>query len=169
MDADAPHELLYDVLRHVRPLHQYSAKVVADAQQDSAITMPLRAVLERLSDHGPATVPQIARALWVARQAVQRLVNDAMELGLVHRIPNPAHRRSLLIELTADGRAAFDEIRDREAVALRAIAADLDAADIAACVRVVRHLTVTLRRVAEAGPTDQGWPVPGPHREEDLP
>lgn len=169
MSDDAPHELLHDVLRHVRPLHQYSAKIVADAQAGSAITMPMRAVLERLADTGPATVPQLARALWVARQAVQRIVDDALELGLVRRTPNPAHRRSMLVELTDEGRAAFVGIRDREAVTLRRIAADLDDDEIAACARVVGHLTSHLRRIAEEGPPGTGRSVPGPRAEEDLP
>ena len=36
-------EGLYEVLRHVRPLHQYSAKAVADSLAERDVTMPMRA------------------------------------------------------------------------------------------------------------------------------
>ena len=69
-------EGLYELLRHVRPLHQHSAKAVAAALAERDVTMPMRAVLEQLAD-GPHTVPQIARALWLPRQVVQRLTDAA--------------------------------------------------------------------------------------------
>jgi DNA-binding MarR family transcriptional regulator len=163
-----PHEQLYGVIRHVRPLHQYSAKIVADAQQASQVTMALRAVLEQLADRGPQAVPQIARSLWLARQFIQRLVNDALELGLVTTEPNPAHKRSKLIALTDAGRVAFAQIRARENETLRRIAADIPEEDIAACLRVVRHLTDELREIAQAGPPDHGWSVPGPRAGEET-
>lgn len=167
-DADdlTPHGQLYDVLRHVRPLHQYAAKVVTDAQEHSRITMAMRAVLEQLADRGPQTVPQIGRSLWLARQFVQRLVNDAAELGLVTTAPNPAHKRSRLVVLTDEGQAAFTAIRAREDVTLERIAEELDPADIATCLRVVRHLTGVLRDMAQAGPPDPGRSGPR-HEEED--
>ena len=66
--------------------------------------MPMRAVLERLAD-GPQTVPQVARSLWLPRQVVQRLADAAAELGYLRFVPNPAHRRSKLAELTGTGRS----------------------------------------------------------------
>ncbi len=147
-------EDLYELLRHVRPLHQYSAKVVADSLAGRDVTMPMRAVLERLTD-GPQTVPQIARALWLPRQVVQRLADAAVALGHVRWTANPAHRRSKLAELTPSGRRVFAEIHDDELTSLRSLARRLDPADIAAAVRVVAALTAHARGLAEhraAGP-----------------
>ncbi len=141
-------EDLYELLRHVRPLHQYSAKVVADALAERDVTMPMRAVLERLTD-GPHTVPEMARALWLPRQVVQRLADAAAALGYVRWAPNPAHRRSKLAELTADGRRVFAEIHDEELAALEPLARRLDPADIAAAVRVVAALTDHARERAQ--------------------
>src|SRR5215213_1959104 len=90
-------EDLYDVLRHVRPLHQYSAKAVADALAEHDVTMPMRAVLERLAD-APQTVPEVARSLWLPRQVVQRLADAAARLGYLRFVDNPAHRRSRIAE-----------------------------------------------------------------------
>jgi DNA-binding MarR family transcriptional regulator len=160
-------EDLYEVLRHVRPLHQYSAKVVADALAERDVTMPMRAVLERLAD-GPYTVPQIARALWLPRQVVQRLADAAVALGYVRWADNPAHRRSKLAELTSEGRRVFTEIHDDELAGLRSLARRLDPADIAAAVRVVSALTAHARELAQRRGDDHGWSTRGPRPGEEI-
>jgi DNA-binding MarR family transcriptional regulator len=137
-------ERLYDILRHVRPLHQYSAAVVADALAERDVSMPMRAVLERLTG-GPQTVPQVARALWLPRQVVQRLTDAAAGLGYVRFADNPAHRRSRLAELTDAGRRVFAEIHDEELANLSTLADRLDPEDIEAAVRVVAALTAHAR------------------------
>jgi DNA-binding MarR family transcriptional regulator len=161
-------EDLYEVLRHVRPLHQYAAKAVADALRDTQLTMPMRAVLERLYNAGPQTVPQVGRSLWLSRQFVQRTVDRAAALGFVELADNPAHRRSRLVGLTHEGRAAFEQIRADENRVLDAIAADLTTADVAACVRVLGRLTDALGEAARASDDDAGWSVPGPRPGEEV-
>jgi len=141
-------EGLYEVLRHVRPLHQWSAKVVADALAEHEVSMPMRAVLEQLVD-GPRTVPQVARSLWLPRQVVQRLADAAARLGYLRFVDNPAHRRSRLAGLTPDGRRVFGEIHERELRQLRELADRLDPGDIAAAVRVISALTDHTRKVAQ--------------------
>ena len=145
-------EQLYEVLRHVRPLHQWSAKVVADALAEHDVTMPMRAVLEQLAG-GPQTVPQVARALFLPRQVVQRLADAAADLGYLRFTDNPAHRRSRLAELTDAGRRVFTEIHDRELGRLAPLAARLDPGDITACVRVISALTAHARDLAQRGET----------------
>ncbi len=158
---------LYEVLRHVRPLHQYSAKVVADALAEHDVTMPMRAVLERLAD-GPQTVPQVARSLWLPRQVVQRLTDAAVGLGYVRLVANPAHRRSRLAELTDAGRRVFTEIHERELAELAQLADRLDPGDVAACVRVIAALTAHTRELARRRGGDHGWPAPGPRPGEEI-
>src|SRR5579859_6069265 len=96
---------LYQVFTFIRPLHQLSAKLVADAISEYGLSVPLRAVLERLWADGPQTVPQVARSLLVPRQVAQRLADEAAARGLLRWAPNPAHRRSKLAALTEAGRA----------------------------------------------------------------
>lgn len=131
---------LYDVLRRIRPVHELSARAVGAALADQDITVPMRAVLERLHDDGPQPVPAIARSLFVTRQGVQALVDEAKRLGYVETRPNPTHRRSHLIGLTAAGHTAYASLHDAELARLDRLAADLDPADIDACVRVLDHL-----------------------------
>jgi DNA-binding MarR family transcriptional regulator len=140
-------EDLYEVLRHVRPLHQYSAKAVAHALAERDVTMPMRAVLERLAD-APQTVPEVARSLFLPRQVVQRLADAAAELGYLRFADNPAHRRSRIAELTGHGRRVFREIHDGELASLRSLAETLDPGDIRAAVRVIAALTAHAREQA---------------------
>lgn len=61
---------------------------------------------------------------------VQRLSEQALELGLVATAPNPAHRRSRLITPTDTGRAAFERLHAVELRNLGEIAADLTPDDV---------------------------------------
>lgn len=138
---------LYDVLRRIRPVHELSARAVSDLLVGSDLTLPMRAVLERLYDAGPQTVPAIARSLLVTRQGVQALVDEARRLGHVETRPNPQHRRSHLIELTARGRTSYERLHEREIATLDRIAARLDPLDVQACVRVLDHLVSGLEDI----------------------
>lgn len=147
---------LYQVLRHVRPLHHWSARVVTANLAGHSMTMAMRAVLEQLHDSGPATVPQVARSLWLPRQAVQRVVDSAAGLGYVELRTNPHHRRSRLVALTPAGRRAFDDVHERELASLRELAAVLDPDDVGACLRVMSALTRHAREQALRHGTTSG-------------
>lgn len=131
---------LYDVLRRIRPVHELSARAVTQSLADSDLSMPLRAVLERVHEDGPQPVPAIARSLFVTRQGVQALVDDAKRRGYLQTRPNPGHRRSHLIALTEAGRTAYESVHATELVRLDELAAGLPAQDVDACVRVLDHL-----------------------------
>ena len=134
----------YAVLRQVRPLTMQAARAVTNTLQGEPITMGIRAVLERLDDQGPQTVPQIAAWLDVSRQAVQRVVDDAHALGHVEVRDNPAHRRSHLIALTPRGRDAFQRLHADELATLETVAAEIDQTDLLTCARVLEHLVDAL-------------------------
>ncbi len=57
-------------------------------------------------------VTAIARRLGLARQSVQRTVNQLRREGLVQTLPNPEHRRSHLIALTRDGEEIWAQLRN---------------------------------------------------------
>ncbi|MEJ3655538.1 MarR family winged helix-turn-helix transcriptional regulator [Actinomycetes bacterium KLBMP 9759] len=142
-------EALYDVVRRVRPLHLLAARIVTDSLAAEQVTMGIRAVLEVLRG-GPRSVPDVGRDLLMPRQVVQRLCDQAAELGLVERRPNPAHRRSQLIALTADGERAFDRIHAAELRNLARIADGLSADDIATARHVLDVLMAGMQRLTGA-------------------
>ncbi|MBN1477915.1 MarR family transcriptional regulator [Candidatus Sumerlaeota bacterium] len=78
-----------------------------------------RGILRDLREHGPQTVPQMARRRSVSRQHIQALVDPLLSEGHLELIENPAHRRSRLVRLTRRGERLVEEMaqceRDRMA------------------------------------------------------
>lgn len=131
---------LFEVIRRVRPLYRSLFAAVESRLEGTGVSVALRGVLEILADEGPQTVPQIARAHGVGRQFVQRTIDEAAATGLVCGEDNPAHRRSLLFDLTEKGRATFAKIRRQEMAVTRRVAAGLSRTDVAAALRVANHM-----------------------------
>jgi DNA-binding MarR family transcriptional regulator len=82
----------------------------------------------------------MGRAQALSRQFVQRMVDEAAARGLVETTPNPAHKRSPPIRLTAEGAAAITAVTTHERGLLRQVGGDLAGTDITACLRVPRRL-----------------------------
>ncbi|MFG3442305.1 MarR family winged helix-turn-helix transcriptional regulator [Nonomuraea sp. NPDC047897] len=135
-----PSDRLIEVFDLVGPLYRRAHRKVEQDAPIEGLSVGVRAVLTMLREHGPMTVPQMGRAQALSRQFVQRMINDAAARHLVESVPNPAHKRSSLIRLTEEGRAAITAVLDRERAVLRQAGGGLTEADITACVRVLSHL-----------------------------
>ena len=61
-------------------------------------------------DHEPLTVSQIARAMGLRRQSVQRTADLLASDGVAEFLDNPADRRAKLLALTPSGRRALRAI-----------------------------------------------------------
>ena len=70
--------------------------------------------------------------------------------------------------MTDEGTAAFEQIRANENAVLERIGADLVAADVAACVRVLGRLSAAFGETARASDDNAGWSVPGPRPGEEV-
>lgn len=99
-----------------------------------------RSILKSLGSLGAQTVPQMARARTVSRQHIQTLVDELLAEDLVHRIPNPAHRRSKLVELTPRGRAQLAAMNEREAELMEFISRGMPRQRVRAATEVVQHV-----------------------------
>ncbi|NEJ69417.1 MarR family transcriptional regulator [Rhizobium phaseoli] len=64
---------------------------------------------------GDMSVAQIARALGLARQGVQRLADVLEKEGLIAYADNPQHQRAKLVRLTAEGAARLGLIEAAQA------------------------------------------------------
>ena len=77
-----------------------------------------RLIMLILHSKGPCPVPDLARARGVSRQSIQSTVDRLRREGSLQLTPNPAHRRSPLVQLTPAGRARVrQQIAEEEAVA----------------------------------------------------
>ncbi|MEV4189064.1 MarR family transcriptional regulator [Streptosporangium canum] len=135
-----PADRLTEVFDLVGPLYRRAQRKVEQDAPIEGLSVGVRAVLNMLREHGSMTVPQMGRAQALSRQFVQRMINDAAARHLVESVPNPTHRRSSLIRLTEEGRAAITAVIDRERTVLRQIGGDLTDAEVATCIRVLSHL-----------------------------
>jgi DNA-binding MarR family transcriptional regulator len=102
-----------------------------------------RGVLRGLVRIGPQTVPDMARARPVSRQYMQVLVDGLIQDGLVELVNNPAHARSHLVKITAEGRKFLDASDAKEVAIFDALAAGFDA-------RELERATILLRSVRDA-------------------
>ena len=141
---------IYELLRFVRPIVLSSARVVEAHVRDLGWTVGSRAVMEVLVAEAPLTVPQVASRLSLARQNVQRQVDELTRLGHLHVIENPAHRRSVLVEPTAEGRAAFRAMHAHELAALADLATTCTDEDLRTGARVLAALDHDIRGRARA-------------------
>ncbi|MEV4062779.1 MarR family winged helix-turn-helix transcriptional regulator [Nonomuraea dietziae] len=131
---------LVEVFDLVGPLYRRAQRKVEQDAPIEGLSVGVRAVLNMLREHGPMTVPQMGRAQALSRQFVQRMINDAAARHLVEFVPNPAHKRSSLIRLTEQGRAAITAVIDRERAVLGQLGGDLSDAEVAVCIRVLSRL-----------------------------
>ena len=116
-------------------------RLVAPLGLTSARWQVLGAVAQ--APEGLPTV-EIARAMGLARQSVQRVVDEMARAGLLSFAPNPRHKRAKLVRLTPAGAAAFQKASALWAPLAQSILAEASPEGIAAtCAlleRVRNHL-----------------------------
>jgi DNA-binding MarR family transcriptional regulator len=134
------------LLREVRTCFNRLKALAGLLHDDLGVNPSMRAVMETLYRDGPQTVPAIALAKGVSRQHIQTIVNGLMEAGRVAARDNPAHRRSPLHELTADGKRTFARIEKREKAPLDRVTQALVNAPVASARRVLATLNSELEK-----------------------
>ncbi|WP_043268053.1 MarR family transcriptional regulator [Streptomyces sp. CT34] len=119
--------LAEQLVRLTRRMHRAQKRHLE--QLDIAFT-PAQSRLLRIVDHYHGTPPRmadLAERLEVVPRAVTTLV-DALEAnGSVRRVPDPANRRVVRIELTDTGRRALRALRSARRAAAEEILAPLTA------------------------------------------
>jgi DNA-binding MarR family transcriptional regulator len=120
-------------------------------------------ILQTLGRLGPRTVPDIARSRALSRQNIQILVNRLESQGYVAVAPNPAHKRSCLVELTDRGRGLLATVIQREANSLESLLPHVPQTRLVPAARLLRRLRELLAGTAlppMAAPEEP--PVPKP-------
>lgn len=113
------------------PLLFHRLRAIGDSlHAEHGVTTPMRGVMQSLFDDGPQTVPRMAAARPVSRQHIQVQVDALAERGLVEVVPNPAHKKSSHITLTASGRTLFETMRKKEIEILASLAGELSSGEL---------------------------------------
>lgn len=129
---------LQQLIWQTRRLFQQLRVVSEELLEQTGINPSHRAILEYLSKDQPATVPHIARQLSVSRQHVQVIANELTALDLLKAMENPAHKRSPLLEMTAEGKLLFESIQDTEARLLAKLQRKLPKSDLATTLKTLK-------------------------------
>ena len=109
-----------------------------------------------LHEHGPMTVPQLARLGRTSRQNAQVIVNGLLRKGLLERSKNPAHQRSALVQLSLSAREMVLASQTRRDSLARQLEASCPTADLESTLRTL----VRLREVAQRTKSDSLSPSP---------
>jgi DNA-binding MarR family transcriptional regulator len=99
----------------------------------------------------PLPVAHLARNMGLARQSVQRLVDDMMVDGLVHYSTNPHHRRAKLVLLTDRGEMAYRAAMDKQALWADELAAGLSLEAIVSATSILRRIRGRIDSDVSAG------------------
>jgi DNA-binding MarR family transcriptional regulator len=107
-------------------------------------------VLYQLATAGPTMQRDLARLLEIERATMTGIVATLVRKGLVEQEPDPVDQRQKLVRMTAAGAKLWGELPDLSFI--RSLAFDgIDAAEIAATVRVLQTATERLKHLLEKG------------------
>jgi DNA-binding MarR family transcriptional regulator len=125
MTSPDPDGLLAEqLLRLTRRVHRIQKRHLE--QRDLGITPAQSRLLRTLAHYAsPPRMADLAQRLEVVPRAVTTLVDGLETAGKVRRVPDPANRRVIRIELTADGRTALRELHRARRSAAEEILAPL--------------------------------------------
>src|SRR5882757_4292924 len=118
---------------------------VGDALAEPAGQTSARWQVLAAAEQAPATVAQIARALGLTRQSVQRVADLLEKDGLAAYQDNPEDLRAKLLVLTVRGRAALATIQKAQRVWADELGARIGAADLLRASDVIDRVFAALQ------------------------
>lgn len=77
--------------------------------RDKGLTLPQVHALEILGPHKALRMKELAERMGVTTGTLTVLADRLEKAGMIRRKPHEADRRSILVELTAQGQAVFEE------------------------------------------------------------
>lgn len=107
--------------RELRSLMGQLRSMGAHLHGEHGLSQGERTLLADLARRAPCTMPDLARGMPVSRQHVQAVIQRLVQAGWIRQRPNPAHRRSFLLELTEQGAERLQALRGREEEAMAAL------------------------------------------------
>ncbi|HEX3455811.1 MAG TPA: MarR family transcriptional regulator [Gaiellaceae bacterium] len=117
-----------NVTKSAAELRNVLGRLVRRLRAENSFPLSHGTVLARLERDGPQTTSALAAAERVRPQSMAHTIAELKSAGYVARRPHPLDRRQILIELTDEGLARFqDDRRRREGWLAEAIATQLSA------------------------------------------
>jgi|TARA_B100000519_G_scaffold198227_1_gene207260 DNA-binding MarR family transcriptional regulator len=150
--SEAATDLILEVFRFNGALLNSGDNLVRDLGLTSARWQVLGAIVLEERD---LTVAQIARRMGLARQSVQRVVNDLVDSDLLMYSENPDHKRAKLVGLTHKGAETYRLADQRQIRWAKALTDGITIKDLKTSLSIIRCLEE--RCAEEVGQNDQEW------------
>ena len=123
----------------LRRVNQRHLSVFAEVIPE--VTTTQLAALAKLAELGPMSQNQLGRATAMDAATIKGVVGRLVTRRLVTTVPSAEDRRRLIVELTPEGRALFDDLRRRGIEATQRTLAPLAPAERERFLTLLRRLT----------------------------
>ncbi len=143
----------------MRVLVAVSARSVAGVED--VVTLPQLRVLVMVASNGPLNLGAVARGLDVHPSNATRACDRLVTAGLLDRRDDPADRRNLQLDLTADGRELVARVQRHRATAVEEILARMPPLQRVALVPVLRAFAEAAGEVQATDVWRLGWATTG--------
>ena len=131
------------ILEGISAVTRQLARASGGPDEGPPMTSTQRLALFETAVGGPLRLSDLAERMGITAPTASRAVDGLVELGLLERLPDPADRRAVSIDVTAPGRARVEERMALAAAALEPAVAALSGQDRA-------RLAALLARLADA-------------------
>jgi DNA-binding MarR family transcriptional regulator len=140
--ADAVETLIWETRR----LFRAAAAASDQALEPLDLTASDRALLEFLArEKGAISLAELARKRSVSRQHIHQSLARLKDPRLIEKTADPRDARSMLLRLTKEGRARWQQIRAVDRAILRRVGRQIDPAAVRAATRTLRRLREILQ------------------------
>ena len=112
MAATRKAELIKDIIVAIQDEQTQNAFLSNAIAERLGVTSTELEVLGTLVARGPLSAGDLARRTGLTSGAVTRLIDRLAERGVVRRLPDPADRRRVLVEITPSAQRASDPFYD---------------------------------------------------------
>jgi DNA-binding MarR family transcriptional regulator len=135
------------------------------SEVDDAVSLPQFRVLVVVASNGPLNLGAVARGLGVHPSNATRACERLVAAGLLDRRDDPADRRNLLLDLTAEGRELVARVHRRRIAALKEILTRMPPLQRVALVPVLRSFAGAAGAVRDTEVWRLGWATASPDGE----
>lgn len=137
-------QVLNDLLKEVRRNFLLLKKGAAYVHKNTTVTPAIRGIIELLNDQGALTVPHIAKMRFVTRQSIQVVIDEMIQTKWAVMKQNPFHKKSQLVELTEEGKRAYQAMQMSEMKQMKRLKLDFTEKKLEDTVRVLHELNLKI-------------------------
>jgi DNA-binding MarR family transcriptional regulator len=139
-----PSDDTWQILAALSAVTRQLARASGGPDDGPPMTSTQRLALFETAIEGPLRLSELAGRMGITAPTASRAVDGLVDLGLLERLPDPADRRAVRIDVTESGRVDVEGRKARVAAALEPAVAALSAQDRARLASLLARLSDAL-------------------------